>query len=173
MSLAALQPTAWRVPVNRLDETGRLFTWCVRTWVQGMSHRVDTGHEIRAALAAHRAEDGLAHLDAFLMVLATAARATIGVRLRRATMLGQDEIVLLRALDAAMDGNHELAEAVLDLVVGGTGRRLALTHLERLAAVLTCGGLACSGLPRPERQPAPVARGNVVRLGTGGRPDAA
>lgn len=173
MSFAAMQPTACQIPVHRLGETERLFLWCVRSWVQGLTQRVDSGHEIRSALAGHRAEDAAGHLDAFMMVLATGARATVGVRLRRATGLGRDEIVLIRALHACLAGQRDLAGAILDLLVGGTPRRLALVHLERVSAVFEAVALAAGMLPRPDTHDDAAGARRPRRPSTGGRPDAA
>lgn len=177
MNVVAIQPDSPRLAISQLGEAERLLLWCVRSWVQGFTQRVEVKHEIEAALSTHRIAAASVDIDGLMMTIATAADRSVEVRIRRAIELGRDEMILLRAFHAALRGEIDLIRALLGLVLRGTALRVAQGHVERLATAFASTGLAPAHWPaafRPRREPARA--GNVVPFivaRNGGRPDAA
>lgn len=132
-AIVAIQPQHVEAAMSELGEAERLFLWLVRTWVQGLNQNIDVDHEIEAALMAHRIADTAAAFDGLMMSIATCASRNIDIRCRRTPEISNDETVLLRAFAAMAAGLRPLAEAILHLMVDGTGRRIAADNLQRLS----------------------------------------
>lgn len=132
-AIVAVQPPHAEAAMSELGEAERLFLWLVRTWVQGLNQSIDVDHEIEAGLMAHRIGDTAIAFDGLMMSIATCASRNIDIRCRRTPEVSNDETILLRAFAAMAAGLRPLAEAILHLMVDGTGRRIAADNLQRLS----------------------------------------
>lgn len=132
-AIVAIQPQHAEPTLGELGEAERLFLWLVRTWVQGLNQNIDVDHELAAELMAHRIPDAATTFDGLMMSVATCASRNIDIRCRRTLMISTDEIILLRAFSAMAAGLRPLAEAILHLMVDGTGRRIAADNLQHLS----------------------------------------
>ncbi len=153
-AIVAIQPQNTETAMGELGEAERLFLWLVRTWVQGLNQSIEVDHEIEAGLMSHRIMDAAPAFDGLMMSIATCASRNVDIRRRRTTEVSRDEIILLRAFGAMATGMRPLAEAVLCLMVDGTGRRLAADNMQRLSERFASAAL----VPAPFRQRKPQQR---------------
>ncbi|MDF1720362.1 MAG: hypothetical protein P1U65_06795 [Minwuia sp.] len=132
-AIVAMQPQNTEAVSGDLGEAERLFLWLIRTWVQGLNQSIDIDHEIQTGLMAHGIPDAATAVDGLMMAIATCASRNLDIRRRRTSAISSDEVILLRAFGAMSAELRPLAEAVLALMVDGTGSRIAAENLQRLS----------------------------------------
>ncbi len=160
-AIVAIQPQNTEAVMSDLGEAERLFLWLVRTWVQGLNQSIDVDHEIEAGLMAHRIPEAMTAFDGLMMSIATCAARNVDIRRRRTSEVSSDEIILLRDFGAMAANMRPLAEAVLDLMIDGTGQKIAADNLQRMSDSFASAAL----VPAPFRQLKRIPQGPAAQKG--------
>ncbi|WP_417512828.1 hypothetical protein [Minwuia sp.] len=163
-----IHPATPALTTGDLTEGERLFLWCTRRWVGAMFRKVSPTEEILPALRAHMLEGAASDIDDLMSALAAHARRTIDVRIRSATELSRDEMLLCRTFTAAGDGHQDLAATLMSEMMFGSGLGTVLPVLESITAAFAVSGLDQSPavVTRPARQPhgRVPGRSHILRL---------
>lgn len=145
--------------VETLGFAGQFVIWAVRQWVFALGAPPECGATLRIAFAKAGVPGALRHLDGLLGTIATAAERDIEFRCPCSTVLGPDEVQLLRCIARFQRGRLEAADLThLGSWLPPAAVRVAHGHAERLAVELLSVGLKVGEIDAA-REPAECSAG--------------